>query len=110
MFPAEFDIPDVISIGASFKPTESITIAALQRIFPNQARAQVSAVFLFFLNLGGFPLGAILPGFLNDRAFGSEAIGTAAAITIGVAAVMMIVAFGVTAKPYRAHYKLMQLD
>jgi MFS family permease len=87
-----------------------ITIAALQRIFPNQARAQVSAVFLFFLNLGGFPLGAILPGLLNDRFFGSEAIGTAASITIGIAAVMMIVSFSLTAKPYRGHYSQMQVD
>jgi len=87
-----------------------ITIAALQRIFPNNARAQVSAVFLFFLNLGGYPLGAILPGLLNDSVFGSEAIGTAAAITIGIGAVMMVVAFGLTAKPYRTHYKLIHSD
>ncbi len=84
-----------------------ITIAALQRIFPNQARAQVSAVFLFFLNLGGYPLGAILPGLLNDRVLGSEAIGTAASMTIGAAAVMMIVCFSLTAKPYRRHYTKM---
>ncbi len=87
-----------------------ITIAALQRIFPNQARAQVSAIFLFFLNLGGYPLGAILPGLLNDTIFDSNAIGTAAAITIGIGAVMMIVSFGLTARPYRAHYNLMNPD
>ncbi len=88
-----------------------ITIAALQRIFPNQARAQVSALFLFFLNLGGYPLGAILPGYLNDRFFSDPArIGTAAAITIGMAAVLMIVSFGATARPYRAHYESIQVE
>jgi hypothetical protein len=88
-----------------------ITIAALQRIFPNQARAQVSALFLFFLNLGGYPLGAILPGYLNDTFFEDPArIGTAAAITIGVAAVLMIVSFSVTARPYRAHYQSIQVE
>jgi MFS family permease len=87
-----------------------ITIAALQRIFPNQARAQVSAVFLFLLNLGGYPLGAILPGLLNDRFFGSMAIGTAVSITIGIGALMMILAFSLTARPYRSHYGLMRLE
>jgi MFS family permease len=87
-----------------------ITIAALQRIFPNQARAQVSAVFLFLLNLGGYPLGAVLPGLLNDRFFGSAAIGTAASITIGIAATMMIVAFSLTSRAYRSHYATMRLE
>jgi MFS family permease len=87
-----------------------ITIAALQRIFPNQARAQVSAVFLFCLNLGGYPLGAILPGYVNDTFLGSGAIGTAASFTIGLAAIMMIVAFGLTARPYREHYRLMEIE
>ena len=43
--------------------------AALQRIFPNQVRGQVSALYLFLLNLGGLSLGPLLPGFLNDRLF-----------------------------------------
>jgi MFS family permease len=88
-----------------------ITIAALQRIFPNQARAQVSALFLFFLNLGGYPLGAILPGYLNDTFYSDPAsIGVTVSITIGIAAVLMIIAFSLTARPYRKHYEMMQLD
>jgi len=86
-----------------------ITIAALQRIFPNQARGQVSAVFLFFLNLGGYPLGAIVPGYLNDNFFDDPArIATAVSMTIGVAAVLMIVSFFLTSRPYRSHYGMMQ--
>ena len=88
-----------------------ITIAALQRIFPNQARGQVSAVFLFFLNLGGYPLGAIVPGFLNDRFFEDSArIATAVSLTTGVAAVLMIVSFSLTSRPYRSHYQMMQAN
>jgi MFS family permease len=86
-----------------------ITIAALQRIFPNQVRGQVSAVFLFFLNLGGYPLGAIVPGLINDNFFETPArIATAVAMTIGVAAVSMILAFSLTARPYRSHYAMLQ--
>ena len=86
-----------------------ITIAALQRIFPNQARGQVSAVFLFFLNLGGYPLGAIVPGYLNDNFFDDPArIATAVAATICVGAILMMVSFGLTARPYREHYAQMQ--
>jgi MFS family permease len=88
-----------------------ITIAALQRIFPNQARGQVSAVFLFFLNLGGYPLGAIVPGYLNDRFFDDPArIALTVSLTIGAAAVLMAVVFFLTAGPYRAHYRRMQAD
>jgi MFS family permease len=86
-----------------------ITIAALQRIFPNQARGQVSAVFLFFLNLGGYPLGAIVPGFINDRFFDDPArIATAVSLTTTVAAVMMILSFALTARRYRSHYAMLQ--
>jgi hypothetical protein len=35
--------------------------AALTVIFPNQVRAQVSALYLFILNLGGLTLGPLLP-------------------------------------------------
>ena len=86
-----------------------ITIAALQRIFPNQARGQVSAVFLFFLNLGGYPLGAIVPGFINDRFFEDPArIATAVSLTIGAAALLMTLSFFLTARPYRSHYAMLQ--
>ena len=40
--------------------------AALQHIFPNQVRGQVSALYLFILNLGGGSLGPLLPGVFND--------------------------------------------
>lgn len=82
-------------------------LAAVQFIFPNQLRAQVSALVLFFLNLGALTLGPLMPGLLNDRVFHSEAaIGKSLAITIGVGAVLMLISFGSTLRPYRKHYRL----
>ncbi|HUI81653.1 MAG TPA: MFS transporter [Bryobacteraceae bacterium] len=83
-------------------------VAALQRIFPNQVRGQVSALFLFFLNLGGQTLGPLGPGFLNDHLFHNEKmIGPSMAITIGVAAILMIFAFLATYRPYQADFRAM---
>ncbi len=84
------------------------TVAALQMIFPNQVRGQVSAFYLFCLNLGGLSLGPLMPGVLNDYVFHSEsAIGKSLAITIAAGAVLMLVAFTATLRPYSGHYRLL---
>jgi len=83
-------------------------VAALQRIFPNQVRGQVSALFLFFLNLGGQTLGPLGPGFMNDHLFHNEKmIGPSMAITIGGAAALLVVACLATYRPYRADFRAM---
>jgi len=83
-------------------------VAALQMIFPNQVRGQVSAFYLFCLNLGGLSLGPLMPGVLNDYVFHSEAaIGKSLAITIGTGAILMLVAFASTQRPYRNHYRML---
>jgi MFS family permease len=82
--------------------------AALQPIFPNQVRGQVSALYLFFLNLGGLGLGPLMPGLLNDRLFhDGQRIGSSLAITIGASAVLMLAAFRATYRPYRTEYQSM---
>jgi hypothetical protein len=49
-----------------------------------------------------------MPGVLNDYVFHSEAaIGTSLAITIGAGAVLMLIAFASTQRPYRNHYRLL---
>jgi MFS family permease len=79
--------------------------AALQLIFPNQVRAQVSALYLFILNLGGLSLGPLLPGVFTDYFFKDpKMIGAALALTMAVAAVLMIVVILATRRPYREHY------
>jgi MFS family permease len=82
--------------------------AALQLIFPNQLRAQVSAFYLFCLNLGGLTLGPLVPGLLDDYVFHSEAaIGTSVAITIAAGAVLMFALFAATRAPYKRHYAML---
>jgi len=83
-------------------------VAALQMIFPNQVRGQVSAFYLFCLNLGGLSIGPLMPGLLDDHVFHSEAaIGTSLAITIAAGAVLMLIAFASTQRPYRNHYRML---
>lgn len=83
-------------------------VAALQMIFPNQVRGQISAFYLFCLNLGGLSLGPLMPGVLNDYVFHSEAaIGKSIAITIGAGAILMLIVFLSTQRPYRNHYQML---
>jgi MFS family permease len=80
--------------------------AAVQLIFPNQVRGQVSALFLFILSLGGLSLGPLLPGLLNDYYFHSEKrIGASLAITMGAASILMLLICLATYRPYREHYR-----
>ncbi|HYA63406.1 MAG TPA: MFS transporter [Candidatus Sulfotelmatobacter sp.] len=92
-----------LPIGSSY--------AALQLIFPNQLRGQVSALFLFILSLGGLSLGPLLPGLLNDYVFRSEKmIGPSLAVTIAVASVFMWALFLATYRPYREHYRVAEMS
>lgn len=85
-----------------------ISAAALQRIFPNQCRGVVSALYLFILNIGGQSLGPLLPGVFNDYLFhNGKMIGYSLAITMGGAAVLMLVTLLVAYRHYREHYQLM---
>jgi MFS family permease len=85
------------------------SVAALQLIFPNQLRGQVSALFLFLLNLGGQSMGPLLPGVFNDYLFHNEnMVGYSLAITVGGASILMILVFWMTLRPYRHHYQMME--
>ncbi len=80
--------------------------AAVQLIFPNQVRGQISALFLFILSIGGLSLGPLLPGLLNDYYFHNEKkIGASMALTIGASSVLMLVICFSTYRPYRTHYR-----
>ncbi len=84
-------------------------VAALQLIFPNQLRSQVSALLLFFINVGGLSLGPLLPGLLNDRFFRSESmIGQSLALTIGGASLLTLLVFSLTCGAYRRDYQRWQ--
>jgi hypothetical protein len=82
--------------------------AALQVIFPNQVRAQVSALHLFILNLGGSTMGALLPAVFTDYLFKDpKMVGASIALTMSIAGVLMLVVISATMRPYRMHYKMM---
>ncbi len=85
-----------------------ISAAALQRIFPNQVRGMVSALYLFVLNIGGLSLGPLLPGVFNDYLFhNGKMIGYSLSITMGGAAVLMLITLLAAYRHYRGHYQMM---
>ena len=82
--------------------------AALQAIVPNQVRAQVGALFLFILNLGGLTLGPLLPGVFADYVFRDpKMIGTGLAFTLASSGALLFVIISATRRPYRDHYRQM---
>jgi len=83
--------------------------AALQLIFPNQARSQVAALLVFTIGMGGQTLGPLLPGVLNDYLFkDGNMVGYSLAITIGLASILSAASFRAIYKPYRTHYTKMR--
>jgi len=61
--------------------------AALQLITPNEMRGQISALYLFTINLVGIGLGPVLTGWITDAVFANEtAVGFSIAIVAGGAA------------------------
>ena len=61
--------------------------AALQMVTPNRLRGQVSALYLFFVNLGGIGLGGTITALLTDGLFGrDDAVGYSMALVGAVAA------------------------
>jgi MFS family permease len=83
--------------------------AALTVIFPNQVRAQVSALYLFILNLGGLTLGPLLPGLFTDYLFGDQKmVGASIALTMAISGAIMLAIYLGTLRPYRTHYEMMQ--
>jgi len=90
-----------LPIGSSF--------SAVQLIFPNQVRAQISALLLFILNLGGLTLGPLLPGVFNDYLFRSEKmVGASLALSMGIAAALMAITYRLTYRCYRRHLAAME--
>jgi nitrate/nitrite transporter NarK len=97
--------PAVFSLGLPF----GSSFSAVQLIFPNQVRAQVSALLLFVINLGGLTLGPLLPGLFNDYLFHSEKmIGYSLALSIGIASLATAVIYRVTWRSYRTHWAEME--
>jgi len=85
-------------VGSSF--------AALQLIFPNQLRGQVSALLLFTINICGLVLGPWSVGFLNDH-IGEKMVGYSLAITVGASGLISGLFYRLAYRPYRIDYSRM---
>jgi MFS family permease len=60
--------------------------AALQIVTPNRLRGQVSALYLFFVNLAGIGAGSFLTGWVNDAIFADpNRVGDSMAWIVGIA-------------------------
>ena len=81
--------------------------AALQLIFPNQMRGQVSAIVIFTINIGGLTLGPPMVGLLNDI-LGEQMVGYSLAITLGLASLVSAILFRSIYVPYRRHYEMLE--
>lgn len=73
--------------------------AAIQLIAPNEMRGQLSALYLFSINIIGLGFGPTFVALLSDRVYGGSlgvgySLATAAAVLAPIATVLLIAAFG----------------
>ncbi len=95
-------IPAVFFIGLPI----GCGYAAVQLIFPNQARGLASSIVIFAVALIGLGFGSLLPGLLNDHLFHDELrIGASISITVALAAAIGVSAGLATLAPYRRDYR-----
>jgi MFS family permease len=75
---------------------------AFQEITPNQMRAQVTAVYFFFLNLCGIGLGSTVVAYFTDKVFHADAaVGDSIAVVIGAAAPVAALLLWLALRPHR---------
>ena len=76
---------------------------AFQEITPNQMRAQVTAIYFFFLNLAGIGLGPTMVALCTDLVFQDDLrVGSSLALVIGCAAPLAGLLIWLSLRPYRA--------
>jgi MFS family permease len=76
--------------------------AAFQEITPNRMRAQVSAIYLFWLNLAGIGLGSTLVALVTEDVFGGDlGVSTSIAAVSGIAAALSALTLTLCLAPYR---------
>ena len=79
-----------------------LAAAAMQLVTPNQMRGQVSAVYLFAVNLLGIAWGPTIAALLTDYLFKDDmAVGYSIAIVAGLSAPLAAVVLYTAFKPFR---------
>ena len=77
--------------------------AAFQEITPNRMRGQVSAIYLFWLNLAGIGLGPTFVAWISQAWFGGDlGISKGIAAVVAIAAPAGLLLFVLARAPYRA--------
>ncbi len=76
--------------------------AALTEITPNQMRAQVTAIYFFFLNLAGIGLGPTVVALFTDRLFNDDlAVGRSIMVVAAIAAPLSLFLLWRGLEPFR---------
>ncbi len=76
--------------------------AAFQEITPNRMRGQVSAVYLFWLNLAGIGLGSTIVALATEHLYGGDAgVSRALATVTGGGALLSALVLAAACAPYR---------
>lgn len=89
-----------VNIFASF--SFGAATAAIQEVAPNQMRAQISALYLFLINLIGLGFGPTAVALTTDFVFGDENAVRYSLILVGTIALLMsALLFWLGLKPYR---------
>ena len=82
--------------------TFPLAAAAIQLSTPNQHRGQMSALYLFVINLCGLGLGPVVVGLMNDTLFpGADGVRWSLAWVNGVTAPLAALLLWMALKPYR---------
>jgi len=77
--------------------------ASLQIVTPNHLRAQVSALYLFFINLLGIGLGPTAIAILTDKLFADQAmVDKSMALVGGIISILAVFSLLVSLKPFMA--------
>jgi MFS family permease len=97
---------------AAFMFASSFPFAAaasgLQAVAPNRLRGQVSALYLFAINLAGIGLGTFLTGFFNDYVYADESrVGDSLAWIVSLGAPLSALLLFLARRPYAARSRLL---
>ena len=83
-------------------PWSSCAPTAIQLATPNQLRAQVSAIYMFALNIISSIIGPTGVGFITDYVFGDEMrVGSSMALVVGITAPLAALFLWLGLKPFR---------
>ncbi len=80
-----------------------VAVSALQQFTPNEMRGQVSALYLFFVNIIGIGMGPTLIALVTDHAFGDDAmLRYAMSLVAGASAILAVVILALGLPAFRS--------